>query len=418
MGYIFEEEIERIMHAVRVRTIGEEETITLRGILSSGIHPAIKAYFRAEVQRQLNEERTLEVRSKKFPYALPEIAGLQRQMDLLLVSNYQFDRHEFDTLLDQAVHFTFNFLCRPQFTLVEFLFENQRQQSTMKIEQKLDYCVDYEYFSLLLKRYFVERGLATIGYEEFKTLLASIDSEVVAKHSATELASMTKPIMRFVDAVRDHPPTDSEPATLPVNAAIVFFEDKHLDELKLRLEYERDHHGLKEIGVKQLADFIDEVRGITTGRRTESVVGEPEPTPGPEPDQPPEDEHRAEAAKTQVREAVAVQTEENTPAPPEVARPLPDEQDLTQRTEIATPPPPKIISLLSGSDRKKISKAIFHKDEDEFDATVALMDKAGSWEEASLILDDLFLAKGIDPQSRTAILLTEKVYQRFHPATE
>jgi hypothetical protein len=420
MGYIFEDEIERIMHTVRARTIGEADSITLREILLASIHPAIKAYFKAEVQRQLLEERQLEVRSKRFPYAIPEVAGLQRQMDLLLLVNYQFDQHEFETLLDQAVHFTFNFLCRPQFTFVEFLFENQRQQSTQRIEQKLEYCVDYEYFSLLLKRYFTERGLASISYEEFKKLLAKIDQEVISEHSSIELANMTKPIMGFVEAIQDQPPAEGKAKTLPINAAIVFFEDKNLSELKLRLEYERDHSHLMEIDLQRLADIIEEVRAITSGRQTASVVEETVPSPPP----PAEQQqviitiNRASGDETRVEQAADARPMEPNNTTSGLAEKQLEEPGLPLLQAKASVALADILSLMSGSEKKKIAKAIFHKDQDEFVSTVALLEKAGSWEEASLVLDDLFLAKGVDPQSRVAILLTEKVYQRFHPAAE
>ena len=53
MGYIFEQEIEAIKNAVRARTIGEEETIRLRHVLGANIHPSVKAYCKAEVEKLL-----------------------------------------------------------------------------------------------------------------------------------------------------------------------------------------------------------------------------------------------------------------------------------------------------------------------------------------------------------------------------
>src|SRR3990172_3545988 len=111
MGYIFETEIEQIMNAVSARTIGEAETIRLRDLLAADLHPAIKAYFKARVRQLLQQERTTEVRSKKFPYSLPEVMRLQEQVDVLLVHYYSFGQHDFALMLDHAVHFQFNFLC-------------------------------------------------------------------------------------------------------------------------------------------------------------------------------------------------------------------------------------------------------------------------------------------------------------------
>jgi len=414
MGYIFESEIEQIKNVVRARTIGEEESITLHRILASRVHPAIKAYFKAEVERNLQGERQLETRSKKFPYSTPEVLSLQHQEDLLLMIQYQFDQHEFETLLDQAVHFTFNFLCRPQFTLVEFLFENQRHMSVSSIEKKLNYCADYEYFSIILKRYFADHGLTEISYEGFKTLLKKIDAEVVSRHSSRELAMMTKAISGFVEAIQDETRMKGSSSTLPINAAIVFFEDKDMSEIKFRLEYERDHNKLAEVDLSQLAEIIEEVRSITSGHPVEG------PKPGKEtkapqivaqqplkvliervPEQAPETFATVETTNQVIEEPAQPDTEPQVrTAPPNVP-------------EVVSANIPDLASMLSTSERKKILKTIFHKDNDEFQTTLNALERAGSWEEASLILDDLFLARDVSPQSKVAILLTEKTYERY-----
>lgn len=414
MGYIFETEIEQIKNVVRARTIGEAESITLRDILGSRTHPAIKAYFRAEVERSLRKERQLETRSKRFPYSIPEVISLQHQEDLLLISHYQFNQDEFDTLLDQAVHFTFNFLCRPQFTLVEFLFENQRRMSISSIEQKLEYCVDYEYYALLLKRYFADRGLTEISYEEFKNLLKKIDDEVVSRHTSRELADMTKTIMSFVDAIQDERRMGGKTGALPINAAIVFFEDKNLPEIKLRLEYERDHNRLTEIELSQLAKIIEDVRTITSDHpigRVVATLDEIDHSSAPES---PFQVSIASATKEDAKQVVPEQTvtadQEN---PVEAAGKQEPAGIVGQSEDSETDHHAPIASMLSRSEEKKILKSIFHKDRDEFGSTLRALDRAGTWEEASLILDDLFLARDVSPQSAVAILLTEKTFERY-----
>lgn len=413
MGYIFESEIEQIKNVVRARTIGEGESITLLDILGSRIHPAIKAYFKAEVARNLQQERQLETRSKKFPYSMPDVVSLQEQEDLLLMAHYQFNQDEFSTLLDQAVHFTFNFLCRPQFTLVEFLFENQRRMSITTIERKLTYCADYEYYSILLRRYFSDRGLTEISYEEFKALLKKIDAEVVSQHSSQELAELTKAIGGFVEAVQDGSRTPGKPKTLPINAAIVFFEDKELFEIKLRLEYERDHNKLMEIDLLKLTQIIEDVRSITSGHPPGRVVADVKIDETEVPQEP-------------LKVSILRENSEKDDLPHPMETPVDVQADppvteanntvdvaRAKSTNEENETPSSIESTLSSSERKKILKTIFHKDKDDFQATLQALDQAGSWEEASLILDDLFLARDVSPQSNVAILLTERTYDRY-----
>ena len=260
MGYIFEAEIETIIHAVHIKTIGEDDGIVLKKILSAKIHPAVKAYFKAEVEKTLVLERGLEYRSKKFSYSLPEVRSLEEQIDLLLVQNYHFSSQEFESLLDESVHFQFNYLCRPQWTLLNFIIGEQRRVASETIEKRLKYCVDYTYFPELIKRYIAEHGLAEVTYEEFKSLIEKIDREVVARHSSLELAHMTRALFDFVESGKMVPQVEFEQQTLPINAAIVFFEDKKSREICTRLEFERDHNRIIQITADRLADIIEIVK--------------------------------------------------------------------------------------------------------------------------------------------------------------
>lgn len=274
MGYIFEAEIESIINVVRVKTIGEEDGILLKKILTANIHPALKAYFKAEVEKTLLQERTSEYRSKKFSYSSPEVVSLQQRIDMLLIQNYHFSRQEYESLLDESVHFQFNYLCRPQWTLLNFIVGEQRKVASATIETRLHYCVDYKYFPEIIKRYIVEHGLAEVTYEEFKSLLEKIDREVIAQHTSLELAYMPRALFDFVESGKMEPMIDVEQQTLPINAAIVFFDDKHLNDVRIRLEFERDRNKVFQITVARLADIIEIVR---TGN--EDATAHPVETP-------------------------------------------------------------------------------------------------------------------------------------------
>ena len=428
MGYIFESEIERILHSVRNRTIGESEAITLGEVLSSNVHPGIKAYFRAEVRKLLAKERASEVRSKKFPYALPEINRLQDQMDLLLLHYYEFDQKEFDSLLDEAVHFQFNYLCRPQFTLMNFLFENKRKVPVADIEQKLEYCVEYGYFREIIKRYIIDNGLAKISYEEFESLLDKIDKEITSRHTSWELARMLKALFTFVDTgLPDTHKKQGDPS-LPVNAAVVFFEDKKQIEMKERLERERDQQNLQEVTVQELANIIERVR---TGNE-EAVAAQPEKPVRKSArvkQTPPVEEAPAQPAREPLPFQAVDPTDlfqptsrrEETPRAPEpVLIPEPKSDEPIERTEAHFDGIPEegIHAFFSRSEQKWMIKKIFHKDEVSFRESMDTLALIASWEEAAQYLDQLFIAMGIDPFSKEAIEFTDKIHAWFHPGEQ
>lgn len=414
MGYIFEEEIASILNVVRTRTIGEGEEILLKDILAAPIHPSIKAYFRAEIEKIFLQERAKEIRSKKFSYGIPEIVSLQKQIDRLLVLHYHFTRPEFETLLDESVHFQFNYLCRPQWTLLHFIFGEKRRASASTIEQKLTYCVDYSYYSYLIRRYISYHGYTELQYEDFRTLLKKIDEEVTAQHTPTELAFMLRPLFAFLEATL--PPQTTE-RTIPINAAIVFFEDKHLNDIRERLEVERDIKGISHITIPQLIDILHSLRSPDAVANTFYA---PEFKDIPLSD--------VTENLLQSEEQISEQTEkeghenlqtsfspEDTKQTHEEETAVVSEKQYPGTTLVTTVP--KLLSSFSRREQEKIIKKLFHKNESEFQATLLQLEQLSSWEDVAHFLDVFFISRNIDPFSEFAILFTDKVYDYYHTRT-
>ncbi|MBI5463582.1 MAG: hypothetical protein HY966_01350 [Ignavibacteriales bacterium] len=417
MGYIFEHEIEAIKNAVYAKTIGEEESITLKEFLAAHVHPAIKAYFKAEVEKLLANDRAHEMRSKRFPYAHPSVLSLQRQVDLLLVQHYQFTQDDFATLLDEAVNFQFNYLCRPQWTLLNFIHGNNRSAPVSEVETKLAYCVDYEYLPSLLKRYIVDKGLAEIGFEEFKSLLAKIDSEVVSRHSSIELAKMMRGLFTFVDEGKFLPHNQFDQPTLPINAAVMFFEDKQLDDIKTRLEHERDEQKAKNISVAELAALIEQARMKNEDMIPPTTVTEilpsvsasdahPSPT-GARPNGMVERSWRAPLAEAKAAAETTSVDGDAASRAPSAAVELPLESKTGAIALVA------MTELFSSGDRKRFVKNLFNSDSLAFDAALEALASINTWEEASVYLDALFVANDVDPFSTEAIEFTDRVNTRY-----
>lgn len=390
MGFIFESEITTIMNTVRARTIGEEDSVKLKEILAADVHAAIKAYFKAEVEKMLQQERDKELRSGRFPYGLPEVKGLQRQIDLLLIQHYEFDRQEFESILDESVHFQFNYLCRPRWTLQELLFENKRSAPVSAIQRKLKYCVEYRYLVEISKRYMSDRGLAEVGYEEFRGLIERIDTEVMARHNAEELARLLKPLVEFVDmGIPDTRVSEAGPL-LPINAAIVFFEDKKMDDLRVRLETERDQAGVVEVNLSDLVRLIREARG-----EAEPIPEVAPPPPAPAVVEPPVAVDRS-----------VVEEKKKAREPKEPAVTSGSDGRGTRSVE-------DLYAMFSVKEQKRFVRKLFKKDEVEFRRALDRLNPVQTWEEASLHLDTLFEALDVDPFSKEAVLFTEKIFARY-----
>lgn len=423
MGYIFESEIESIIRAVKIKTIGEQDTIVLKKVLSADIHSSIKAYFKSEVEKLLEEERSKEYRSKKFPYKLPEVISLQDQIDLLLIYNYQFDQNEFDSILDEAVHFEFNYLCRPQWTLLNFIMGDKRTVSTSIIEKKLRYTVDYTYFPKLIRGYTIEHGLAEIGYDELKSLLDKIDREVVARHTDYELAQMTKALFEFVESGKMVTQVEFEEQTLPINAAIVFFEDKHLDDIKNQLEYERDNNKIVQLTVNQLAEIIGKARTLKAEIKKQlsiqTEVEEVKPT-----DKRGEEEKKEELKEEEVAEKnenskeVEIEIKSTTTQPAD--KNIISEERLGIETMEKKPKQKllftseELLNLFSPKETKRIIKKLFAKNEPAFHGAMVEISLLNNWEEVGQYLDALYRANNVDPFSEEAVFFTDKLSDFFN----
>ncbi len=413
MGYIFEAEVESIIQAVHIKTIGEDDGIVLKKILSAGIHPAVKAYFKAEVEKTLAQERGLEYRSKKFSYSLPEVRSLEEQIDLLLVQNYYFSLQEFESLLDESVHFQFNYLCRPQWTLLNFIVGEQRRVASEHIEKRLKYCVDYTYFPELIKRYIADHGLAEVTYEEFKALVEKIDHEVVARHSSLELAHMTRALFDFIESGKMVPQVEFEQQTLPINAAIVFYEDKKNPEICARLEFERDRNHLLQITADRLADIIEIVR---TGNENATAHLSASPIIPSNSIQ-----HVNEPASTiivddteLVREIIDGTQVAEKSVQPKTPLLVFGENDEKYLASTPSAKQKEILDLFPEEEFALIVRKLFANDELAFRGAITEISLLREWEQVAQYLDKLFQINQIDPFSEEAVGFTDKLYTHFH----
>ncbi|MGD1044456.1 MAG: hypothetical protein ABR936_03890 [Bacteroidota bacterium] len=413
MGFIFEAEIESIIHAVHIKTIGEDDGIVLKKILSARIHPAVKAYFKAEVEKTLGQERGLEYRSKKFSYSLPEVRSLEEQIDLLLVQNYHFSLQEFESLLDESVHFQFNYLCRPQWTLLNFIVGEQRRVASETIEKRLKYCVDYTYFPELIKRYIANHGLAEVTYEEFKSLIEKIDHEVVAQHSSLELAHMTRALFDFVESGKMVPQVEFEQQTLPINAAIVFFEDKNVLEICARLESERDRNRLLQITADRLADIIEVVR---TGNEdaTAQVSASPMIPSGATRQVNEKESIIIVDGAGLVQEAIDGAQAAEKSIQPKTPLLVFGENDEKYLASTPSAKQKEILDLFPDEEFAVIVRKLFANDEPAFRGAITEISLLRTWEQVAQYLDKLFLVNQTDPFSAEAVGFTDKLYAHFY----
>jgi hypothetical protein len=417
---MFEEEMTAINQALIGATIVDAETISLAQLFQCTVPTTIKTYFKSEVQQWLKEERAVTFTSKRFNYHLSEIQSLQQQIDMLLISRFIFERDDFMATLDKAIHFYFNYLLRPEWTLINFLYDRKSTESVQEILFKLSYCSEYRYFNEILEHYFIEKGLVSVRVDEFRLLLQKIDDRVVQSHNSIELARLTTPIFDFINFGKTHHKDE-----VAIDGLIVFFDDKRLDDIRARLEKEKMLGGIEAISVWQLATLIEKIR---SGNEDASVEMEQPPPVAVKQGKPPSPEpvipEKVETPPVVVEPPQApVPEHEKKPEGKPVQKPIPppepqrlkpvkvfDERGTIEKKEVKLQ---DLRKMLDPTEQKRIIKKIFKKNEVEFTAAILKLNKMQSWKEAAACLDEIFITNDIDPDSRDAMFFADFVYHRY-----
>lgn len=383
---MLEKETERIFKIVVEQTISKGEAVSVRDILAADIPYPVKVFFRADVERMLNEELRRGRLNTRFNYHQREVENLQRQMNSLLVLNFTFLREEYLQKLEDGVHLTLNYLLRPQWTLTNFLFNSSGSITVADMKPMLAYFGAYEYLKDVLFHYVDDGQVETLTLAEFQELIARIDVEYMRRKSGMEVARLATPIYDFVHFSPFSSTRAAHTIPVPVKALVKFFDDKRLRVITGALEQKLTRQNLLEVQMEQLQSALDEVCRSN-----------------PEALQPDEGFHR--------QEPPLKITLEHPPA--------------SQKKIIGTQPSPELQQpvladlreLISRDDRKRFLKKIFKKDDVRYTSSVQALNAITSWKEASMYIDKILISNDVDPYSNEAVRFSEVVYQRFFPKT-
>lgn len=393
---MLEKETPQLLAVLQRRTIGNSEHISVRDILAAEIPRPVKVFFRADIERILNDEQERARAGSRFNYAHPEVRSLQRQMNSVLVFNYSLSREQFLQKLDEGVHLLLNYSLRPQWTLSSFLFNTTASQSRAAIRIMLSHFWDYPYLREILLRYIIEKDIDVLTKEEFESILWRVDSGYVRRKSPRELAVLTQPIFSFI-----HFPHADSGRAIPTKALIKFFEDK-----RMRSVFDMLNHHMVELSATELT--IEQLERLLT----ELVHTDPMA-------------FEADRSFTKKLISFGTKSEKEEIESGGIQTRLPKRsggQAVIESKEGAEPAPPpstlpNLIDLITEEDRRRFLKKIFRRDEELLISSVAAIDAMTSFKEASIYIDEIFIANEVDPYSSDARRFTEIVYQRFFPAS-
>jgi hypothetical protein len=243
---MFNYETEHIIRKVQDIVLGSKDKVTLRMILSSPIHNAIKVYFRAYVYVHYEEKSPLP--SAK---SADEIDSLRRELEMLLPTHYSFDKDTFISVLTEAVFFTFNFLCRPRWTMQEFFFQKSESAPARELKQGFIYFSAYEYYPEILFRYMEKHRLSTVTKKQFADLTGKIDRLIFSDAGPDDFIKILQPLSSFVEYGR----IDGN-GSIPEHALGLFFGDKGFEAIKQYLKRTLSAKSIESISLIDLREIL------------------------------------------------------------------------------------------------------------------------------------------------------------------
>jgi hypothetical protein len=297
-------------------TIGADTDLPAARLAHAPLPAGVKAYLRAHLRERLSEELGRAPSFNRVRALSPSAARLQHLFIEQAAESYIYPRGEFQADLENAVHFTGNYVCRPRWTLSSFLFHTRDVIQVSDLFAKLEYVTDYVYLPQLLRKTLAAKGQRDIDRATCTELIRRIDAAVTKEHAPRELAALARPLFEFYR-------TGAQDGTqeIPLRPVILFFEDKEMVGVKEYITGILHLRNRDAITLEDLAalceDFLEPKNEAPPANETEPGARETATLPEAANEQP--------GAQTSADPAASMSTE-----PAAAEAPLAEPEDLMQ----------------------------------------------------------------------------------------
>lgn len=268
---MLERETELIKQIVLESTINGRNAGKLNEVIAAGLPRGIKSFMTARVAGMLEDDLRSASRLRKITEGIGSTVTAERTLLHSLAMEYTLNREEFTKLTEDTIHFLENYLCRPQWTLNQLMFERGNTIAFDEMVRKFEIISEYSYFALLVERHARRKEIREMEADYFKELIARIDAEIVKQHSPRELALLTKPIFDFL-LLGDNSMT----RPIPLGAIVLFFEDKSLINIKTYIERICQVRNRTQLSMSELIEIIEDLYNVETTVQKEVEESEQE----------------------------------------------------------------------------------------------------------------------------------------------
>ncbi|MCF6268917.1 MAG: hypothetical protein L3J41_04340 [Melioribacteraceae bacterium] len=228
---MFEKEIEFIYNynLNKIKHLGS--FITYEQLISTNIHPALLQYVSAEIDFLIYEDRQKLLTDSLFDYSGEKIIEHFTNIGEEIKRSKKFSLEYLTKLLLHASSFNVNYIIRPKWSLLQFVFESENESSKQVVEVKqiLNYLYYYPYLKRLLISFFNKKRIITITQKELEDLLIKIDKINYESNFDRVLDSALKNMVEFINM------GESRNNKISKQSVELFLEDKGLLQYKMIL---------------------------------------------------------------------------------------------------------------------------------------------------------------------------------------
>ncbi len=234
----------------------DSKKVKLESVLNSNLSESYKKYFKAEVAWWIYQDRVIRDSGHYFEIT-DEITTVFDKLDGLYLKNAAFAKPVLNKVIDSAVKVRLNMLCRPRTAMKWFVFRGEPTRTVKEISCRLEYLHDHLYLVEATKKWLAELGEADtygVSSAEFEQVIADLDSGYFLEMGPGEFYDLLVPLFDFFII--------SEVNKIPIEALIIFSDDKSLGRLTKTLEKILFRDKVTSITKQELIDIITELFDI------------------------------------------------------------------------------------------------------------------------------------------------------------
>lgn len=422
---MFDREKQVVINRICKAIFRETEKISISDLLMLNIPDSVKSFITQEIANKIEQEFREFRKFSKFNFEHPKVKPLLDELKILLKFNRDLDIEELSILLKLALDLNLDYLLKPCDTITTFVFKYEEFQSVSIIRERLEFVNEHKYFPILINEYFNRTGITKISKTDFLNLLYKVEREYTKDFTLLDHYNLFSRFKHFLFElnlyINDYPEYE---------AFIIHLQDKNHIKIAQFLEEHKEH--FKSFGgsvgayLKSLMQPII-VREKETEEKFEKAPKSIETEKSRELNEIEEinqnteqisnkdkDLNKQEEVEDQISEKKMSLTTKK-----EKEKDLPKRSELYERL-ISTQSEKKtqtydrnLDGLMPARLKKKIIKKIFDGNEITFNEFMGYINKVENWDEASVLLTDLFDKKNIQPFSKWAIRFTEFLYENI-----